>query len=188
MKNQVRIIAGQWRGRKLVFPDITGLRPTPNRIRETLFNWLQQDVVNSRCLDLYAGSGALGFEAVSRQARSALLVECDKQAFTAIGHNIERFNASDKIVVRLTDVSGFIKGPSQVFDLVFLDPPFGQGLVKFSCQWLESYGWLAANAKIYLEMDDQEIPPKVPANWRLLRQNSAGSVAYYLFERKNNNH
>ena len=184
MKNQVRIIAGQWRGRKLVFPSIAGLRPTPGRVREMLFNWLQYDIVCARCLDLYAGSGALGFEAVSREANFALLVEYDAQATVAIRGNVEEFDAVEKIKIKQQDVEEFLKGPSETFDLVFLDPPFGKYLVECCCQALENFGWLSAQAKIYVEIERNRTVSNIPDNWRQLKQKTVGAVRCYLFERK----
>ncbi len=186
MKNQVRIIAGQWRGRKLVFPTLAGLRPTPDRVREMLFNWLQYDIVCARCLDLYAGSGALGFEAASREANFALLVEHDTQAAMAIRGNVDEFNASGKIKIKQQDVGEFLNGPSEAFDLVFLDPPFGKGLVEYCCQALENLGWLSAQAKIYVETERTGTILEIPDNWRRLKQKTVGAVCCCLFERKNN--
>jgi len=184
MKNQVRIIAGHWRGRKLFFPSIAGLRPTPDRVREMVFNWLQYDIVSARCLDLFAGSGALGFEATSREANFTLLVENDTAASAAIRKNVKEFNAIGKIKLEQQDVEEFLKGPSETFDLVFLDPPFGQGLVECCCKALENFGWLSAQSKIYVEMEKAAALLKTPDNWQQLKQKTVGTVRCYLFERK----
>lgn len=183
MKNQVRVIAGEWRGRKISFPNVSGLRPTPDRVRETLFNWLNRSIAYTRCLDLFAGSGALGFEAASRDAACVLLVESNKRAFQYLCENIERFGASNKIKAKRMDVSKFLKYPSQPFDLVFLDPPFGHGFIERNCFALENNGWLTDKAKIYIETDRSEPMSELPKSWQEIKRKTAGTVSYYLFER-----
>lgn len=182
---QLRIIGGRWRQRKLNFPDRPGLRPTPDRVRETLFNWLQADVPGSRCLDLFAGSGALALEAVSRGAAAALMLELDKTAAQVLAHNIEVLVAVQaKILQRDTMV--FLQAgcttESAPFDLVFVDPPYQSGLVEPCCVLLEQGGWLSATAHIYLECEANS-DPVVPAGWCLRKQKRAGQVAYHLYQR-----
>lgn len=181
----LRIIGGRWRQRKLHFPDRPGLRPTPDRVRETLFNWLQADVPGSVCLDLFAGSGALGLEAASRGAQQVLMLEQDKTAAQALVHNIDTLSAVQAKVVQ-RDTMAFLQpgraSDSLAFDLVFVDPPYQSNLLAPCCALLEQGGWLAANAKIYLECDAAS-EPVVPAGWQLLKQKRAGQVAYYLFSR-----
>jgi 16S rRNA (guanine966-N2)-methyltransferase len=164
-KSKLRIIAGKWRSRQLVFEDTPGLRPTPARVRETLFNWLQHDVIGKACLDLYAGSGALGFEAASRGAKSVVMVENNVQACRLINENALKLSA-DQIKIRQVDVFRFLAGDATAFDLVFLDPPFAKGMAQQTCQWLEDKGWLAAQAKIYVEVESQLLLEKIPANWQ----------------------
>lgn len=181
----LRIIGGRWRRRTLHFPDRPGLRPTPDRVRETLFNWLQADVPGSVCLDLFAGSGALGLEAASRGAQQVLMLEHDKMAAQALLHNIAALSAV-QAKVEQRDTMAFLQAgrvpDAPVFDLVFIDPPYQSGLLEPCCALLEQGGWLAGNAKIYLECEATS-EPAVPAGWQLLKQKRAGQVAYYLFSR-----
>ena len=183
MKNKLRIIGGDWRSRQLSFVDAPGLRPTPARVRETLFNWLQYEIVGKQCLDLYAGSGALGFEAASRGAKSVIQVESNAQAYRCLKENAVILSAAERITVVQSDVFGYLAGDAQVFDLVFLDPPFGLNLVVQTCQQLEAYGWLAKHAKIYVETERHFDFSGMPENWRQLKSKSAGEVGYHLFER-----
>ncbi|MEO1883772.1 MAG: 16S rRNA (guanine(966)-N(2))-methyltransferase RsmD [Methyloprofundus sp.] len=180
--NKVKIIAGQWRGRNLPFPDIKGLRPTPVRVRETVFNWLQYDVIASRCLDLYAGSGALGMEAASRGAKAVVQVDDDAQVCRQLKQNAELVSASQVKIVQ-QDVFRYLAGNAQMFDLVFLDPPFAKGYAVQAANWLEEKLWLANHAKIYIEVENTLKLTGLPENWKMLKHKKAGEVAYYLFER-----
>ena len=182
MKNKLKIIAGEWRSRQILFEDAPGLRPTPTRTRETLFNWLQHDVIASKCLDLYAGSGALGFEAASRGAKSVLMVENNPQACRSIKENTVKLSAQQINIVNM-DVFKFLAGESTPFDLVFLDPPFSKGFAQQCCHWLEDKGWLAPSSKIYVEVERRLLLDKMPTHWQCLKSKQAGDVAYYLFER-----
>lgn len=179
--NQVRIIGGSWRGRKLVFPDVPGLRPTSDRIRETLFNWLMPRLSGASCLDLCAGSGALGFEAASRGAARVVMVERDTAALRALQANRERLGAAQVELVRQEAIA-FLACPTETFDLIFLDPPFDSGtLLADSIRSLTERGWLKADARIYVEMPAQAPVPSVPADWREQKQKKAGQVSYRLF-------
>ena len=182
MKNKLRIIAGDWRSRQLVFEDLPELRPTPTRIRESLFNWLQHDVLASQCLDLYAGSGALGFEAASRGGNAVVMVENNPKACRLIKENTFKLK-TEKIKVVQSDVFKFLAGDSITFDLVFLDPPFNKGLAQQTCHWLEDKKWLKPTAKIYVEVESQLILDDMPTNWQCLKSKKSGEVGYYLFER-----
>lgn len=182
MDNKIRIIAGKWRSRQLLFEALPGLRPTPIKIRETAFNWLQAQVAGSDCLDLYAGSGALGFEAASRGANTVLMVEHNGTACRWLKHNADRLRAT-QINIAQTDVLQFLAGTALPFNLVLLDPPFAQGLAQQTCHWLEDNGWLAAQAKVYIEVERSLILDNMPKNWHCLKNKQAGQVAYYLFER-----
>ncbi len=182
MASKLRIIAGEWRSRQLIFEELPGLRPTPARIRETLFNWLQQDMVGSHCLDLYAGSGALGFEAASRGAHSVVMVEENASACRQIKQNIVKLTA-EQIKIRQSEVFKFLAGDPEPFNLIFLDPPFAKGLAQTTCHWLEDKAWLAEKAKIYVEAEQQLALEGMPENWQCLKNKKAGQVAYYLFQR-----
>jgi 16S rRNA (guanine966-N2)-methyltransferase len=185
VKNKLRIIGGDWRSRQISFVDAPGLRPTPARVRETLFNWLQYEIFGKQCLDLYAGSGALGFEAASRGAKSVVQVENNAQACRCLKDNALALSAGQIKIVQ-SDVSRYLEGDAQAFDVVFLDPPFGLGLAVQTCRQLEENGWLAKHARIYVETErnfDFSCGASMPANWRRLKSKSAGEVGYHLFER-----
>ena len=182
MKNKLRIIAGDWRSRQLRFADLPGLRPTPARVRETLFNWLQNAVVGSRCLDLYAGSGALGFEAASRGAKVVVQVESSALACRHLKENAQALSANQIKIVN-QDVFRFLAGDAEPYDLVFLDPPFAKNLALQTCQWLEDKGWLATYARVYVEVESCLKLDGLPVNWTLLKSKIAGEVGYHLFER-----
>jgi 16S rRNA (guanine966-N2)-methyltransferase len=179
--NQVRIIAGTWRGRRLLFEPVPGLRPTPDRVRETLFNWLSPVVRGARCLDLYAGSGALGLEAASRGAAAVVLVDNDPQVVAALGRQLELLGAQQVRVVR-ADVMQWLSGAASPFDIVFLDPPFRRQLLGPCIHLLERHGWLADEARIYIEAE-KGLVPELPENWDLLRSKAAGQVGYHLARR-----
>ncbi|WP_207060691.1 16S rRNA (guanine(966)-N(2))-methyltransferase RsmD [Motiliproteus sp. SC1-56] len=181
--NQLRIIGGDWRGRKLSFPDLPGLRPTPDRLRETLFNWLQPWVPGARCLDLFAGSGALGLEALSRGADHATFVEQAPAAAAQLRANLALLGAQDCKVAAGSLPGWLQQPPERPWDLVFLDPPYRQGLLSDCCALLESQGYLATDAAIYLEAEQELGVPRVPSNWTLHREKRAGQVASYLFLR-----
>lgn len=174
----VRIIGGQHRGRKLTFAELPGLRPTGDRIRETLFNWLQPVVEGARCLDLFAGSGALGMEAASRGAAQVVMVEQAGSAVRQLEHNRETLGLDQLSIVR-ADALQFLEQPPTPFDVVFLDPPFDNDLLGAVCQRL-TMGWLAVDARIYLEEDLSREFPELPEDWQWLRQKSAGRVRYGL--------
>lgn len=176
--NKIRIIGGKWRGRMLNFPDIPGLRPTPNRVRETLFNWLSPYIHGARCLDLFAGSGALGFEALSRGAREATLVDHHPRIIAALKENQALLNAEEITIVSLEIPSLFKAAP---FNIVFLDPPFGENFIQPCSEWLESENLLTDNALVYIEAEKTLKPLPTPSNWELLKSKTAGQVGYHLF-------
>ncbi len=175
----VRIIGGRWRGRRIPVPPGQGLRPTPDRVRETLFNWLAPGIAGSLCLDLFAGTGALGLEAASRGAREVILVESDRQAAVRLRKLAGALAPSVARIVE-ADALAWLAGPARAFDLVFLDPPFQAGLLESAMQALESGGWLAPAARIYLELPAAQGPPRTPPCWRLHRSGRAGAVGYHL--------
>lgn len=182
MSKQVKIIAGKWRSRVLTFPDLPGLRPTPARIRETLFNWLQFDIAGKHCLDLYAGSGALGFEAGSRGAAKVVQVEHSALAFQALIKNQSKL-AAEVITITQQDALEFLKNKAETYDLVFLDPPFADELISQTCLLLEQFDCLNDNAIIYIESERSKAIIALPENWQCLKQKQAGQVSYQLFSR-----
>jgi 16S rRNA (guanine966-N2)-methyltransferase len=183
MRGKVRIIGGEWRGRKLAVPEKQGLRPTPDRVRETLFNWLNWQVPASRCLDLFAGTGALGVEAASRGAKQVILVEKDRSIAEGLRQQLAPF-ASAKVKVIQSDALQYLKNPpAEPFNIVFLDPPFQQNLLAPCCELLESAGWLVPNAFIYLEAEAELQALILPKNWTVIKQQRAGQVASYLVQR-----
>lgn len=164
-------------------PDSAGLRPTTDRVRETLFNWLAPDIQQARCLDCYAGSGALGLEALSRYAASATLLELERHVAQQLTQNLHTLRASNASVVQ-TNTLQWLSQPGEPFDVVFVDPPFRKGLLQETLTLLENNGWLAANALIYVESEVEHGTPLAPANWDLYREKIAGQVAYRLYQRQ----
>lgn len=180
---KLRIIGGEWRSRILPVVDLAGLRPTTDRVRETLFNWLQNDVPGARCIDLFAGSGALGFEAASRGATSVLMLELQNQAVKTLSDNIQALKA-ENIKLLQQDAIRWLKSASvDKFDVVFLDPPFDSDYLAQACELLEQQQHLSEFACIYIEMDSKQSLPDLPASWTLVRQKKAGQVSYYLARR-----
>ena len=178
--NQLRIIGGQWRSRVLLVPDIEGLRPTPNRVRETLFNWLQGVITGARCLDLFAGSGALGIEALSRGAAEVILVEQNPLVAATLRTGLTQLGANHHGQVVQTDAIAYLQGPSRPFDLVFLDPPFHKDWVPRCCVLLQERGWLTTASRIYLETEAGFAVQSLPPTWELVRTRQAGQVGYHL--------
>jgi len=179
----LRIIGGVWRGRKLRFPAGADIRPTPDRVRETLFNWLGARVVGARCLDLFAGSGALGLEALSRGAAHVTFVEQDAVAARELRARLADWGAQDATVAR-ADARRFLAHQAQPYDVVFLDPPFASGLLDIAAQSLERDGWLTPGALIYVETAAREGPPPLPPGWVPLKGKRAGEVGYHLYARQ----
>lgn len=182
--NQVRIIAGRHRGRRLHFLPGRGLRPTPDRVRETVFNWLQGEVSGARCLDLFAGSGALGLEALSRGAGYLCAVEQNRLAAQRLRDNIAQLREESAAEVVQVDALRLLKIPPEApFDIVFLDPPFADALLPAVCGLLEEHGWLASEALLYLEQDASHPWPALPANWTPYREGLAGQSKHRLVRR-----
>ncbi len=179
-QGRLRIVAGIWRSRLLQISDVPGLRPTSERIRETLFNWLGSDVRGAVCLDLFAGTGALGLEALSRGAARAVFVERSNAAVAALRENIRLLDASDAQVVH-GDAREFLRGPQpQKYDLVFLDPPFAAELLDELCRLLCEQELLATGARVYLELGRSQPTPDLPDGWAVLKDKMAGNVRYML--------
>lgn len=177
---RLRIVGGTLRGSKLDVADAAGLRPTPDRVRETLFNWLMPVIEGSRCLDLFAGTGALGIEALSRGAAQVDFVETDAQLVALLRENLARLKQT--AVVHRGNALQFLATTDLCYDLVFLDPPFTAGLWTGAAQALESHDRLQPGALIYVESPTQEIPA-LPSNWQLHREGRAGAVRYALYRR-----
>src|SRR3984957_18042760 len=150
-RNSVRIIGGGWRGRRANFPDLPGLRPTPDRVRETLFNWLQHSVAGARCLDLFAGSGALGLEALSRGAKQLVFVEQAVAASRFLQEQLIRLGGQGRGQVVEMGAARYLRNPVQPFDIVFLDPPFGRDALAEYVPMLDAGKWLSAGGLVYLE-------------------------------------
>jgi 16S rRNA (guanine966-N2)-methyltransferase len=176
--HRLRIIGGRWRGSRIVFPPLAAIRPSPDRVRETLFNWLQQPIVGARCLDLFAGSGALGLEALSRGAAHVTFVDREPQIGRHISQTLERLGSRDAVVV-VQDALRFLARPAQPFDIVFLDPPFESGLLEQVATRLQG-GWLAPGAWIYVECLADSSLATLPVEWRVQRTRRAGQVGYHL--------
>lgn len=183
--NTLRIIGGQWRGRKLKFPAIDAIRPTPDRVRETLFNWLQHDIVGSRCLDLFAGSGALGIEALSRGAAHVVFVDREPTIAKYLRDTLALLRAEGSEVFA-ADASQWASGNKSAspFNIVFLDPPFADGVLPLICERLESSQSLAVDALIYIEYPSTKGVPVLPKNWSAIKSKIAGQVGYYLARRQ----
>lgn len=178
---KLRIIGGRFKRRLLSVPDSPGLRPTPDRVRETLFNWLAFELAGRRVLDLYAGTGALGLEALSRGAVQAVFVEAQPAVASALEANVAKLGVEARVV--RDEAQGYLAGPAIPFELVFLDPPFRQGHLDPTCTALENAGWLSPEAWIYVE-HESELEPSVPGTWRLHREVRAGDTRGRLYQRQ----
>jgi len=185
---ELRIIAGTWRGRRLRFPAGPDIRPTPDRVRETLFNWLAPHLRGARVLDLFAGSGALGLEALSRGAAFAAFVDADARAIAALRARFEEWQIpAAQVVATRADAAALVAAAPRAgelpFDIVFLDPPFAAGLWETVAGRLERNGWLAPQAFVYLEAPLQHSMTALPTGWQAWREGKAGEVGYHLFRR-----
>lgn len=180
-KGSIRIIAGLHRGRKLPVLMAEGLRPTTDRVKETVFNWLMPFIQDSNCLDCFAGSGGLGFEALSRGARHVSLIELNKAAVQQLKENQQLLQANNVSIIN-SDAISFIKSNTQKFDVVFLDPPFRKGFIEQTTQLLNENS-LAENALIYIEMESEQNNQQLPLNWKLLKEKVAGQVIYRLYQK-----
>jgi len=183
-RGSLRIIGGAWRSRRLEFPESPGLRPTPDRVRETVFNWLAPYLPGATCLDLFAGSGAFGFEALSRGAARVVFVEKNTEAIAALRRNGELLRTTQAEIAH-ADALVFLNGPVAAFDIVFLDPPYASGLLASCLQRLAVGEWVKPGGLVYLENREGEAV-MLPAGWRMLRSKTAGQVGYHL-ARKNEN-
>lgn len=194
---KLRIIGGRWRSRQLEVLDLPGLRPTTDRVREVLFNWLQADIPGAHCLDLFAGSGALGFEAASRGAEQVILLELQAEAYRKLCDNKRLLDAANIQCIQQDAIqwlkNALIVGEQraivddravpQLFDIVFLDPPYTSNLLQQASGLLEQSQLLTADAKLYIEHPVAQVLPELPANWQIIRGKKAGQVGYYLLQR-----
>lgn len=180
----VRVISGKWRGRKLPVYNAEGLRPTPDRVKETLFNWLMQHIDGAVVLDCFAGSGSLAIEALSRHADFASLIERDRKLATHLSQNLQRLNCSNAEIINQDCLTVLAKNATKQYDIVFIDPPFHKDLAITCCQTLETNGWLADNAFIYVEVEKELAVQRIPSNWLLIKQQQAGQLAYRLYQRQ----
>jgi len=182
--NSIRIIGGEFRGRRLSFPDVPGLRPTADRLRETLFNWLQGSIEGATCLDLFAGSGALGLEALSRGVQLVRFVDQSRLVIRQLERNLKLLQAQERAQLLAADGMRLIgKAADQQYDIVFLDPPFARDWLARASRYLELNDWLKPGSWIYLEQDSHRDWPQLPENWRIHRQARAGQAACMLLRR-----
>ncbi|MDI3244818.1 16S rRNA (guanine(966)-N(2))-methyltransferase RsmD [Pseudoalteromonas agarivorans] len=183
----IRVISGQFRGRKLPVKNVDGLRPTTDRIKETVFNWLMQDTRDATVLDCFAGSGGLGFEALSRFAKSTTFIELDASAAKQIEQNISTLKLENAQVKHTNSLSYLEqKNTNSPFNLVFVDPPFRKNLAQSSCDLLENNQWLSEDALIYVEVETELSSFSQPDNWLLIKEKKAGQVFCRLYQRQPN--
>jgi 16S rRNA (guanine966-N2)-methyltransferase len=179
---RLRIVAGNWRSRLLEIAHVEGLRPTSERIRETLFNWLAPQIHGARCLDLYAGTGALGLEALSRGAASAVFVEVSRVAAQQLRRNVGLLKAEKATVLQQDALEYLYSKPGEKFDIVFLDPPFAADLLDETCRLLAQQQLLSEEALVYLEQDRSKAEPELPEGCQMLKNKTAGNVRYMLVQ------
>lgn len=177
--NQLRVIGGKWRGRKLKFPDVVDLRPTTDRIRETLFNWLMNDIVDADCLDLFAGSGALGFEALSRGAKNVIFVDQSGEAVDQLKENAKILQCEAQAEILQVSAEEFLKAQKKQFDVIFLDPPYILNIINELCEVISDKKLLKSGGLIYLEMNSRQIV-QLPGSMILIKQKQAGQVIFCL--------
>lgn len=184
-QNRIRIIGGKWRGRLLKVLTHPDLRPTPDRVRETLFNWLAMHIVGARCLDLFAGTGALGFEALSRGAKQVVFVDKYPPVIESIANTAKELNATQDCEFHRASAVSFlepIKESSPAFDIIFLDPPFATPLLSQSMAVLAESTLVNNQTLLYLESPIPLTQADLPAHWQILRAKTAGEVAYHLVQ------
>ncbi|MCU0936039.1 MAG: 16S rRNA (guanine(966)-N(2))-methyltransferase RsmD [Gammaproteobacteria bacterium] len=179
---RVRIVGGRWRGRRLPVPDLPGLRPTPDRVRETLFNWLSPIIEGAACLDLFAGSGALGLEAASRGAARVVLVDENERVVAGLRELVAALGGAG-VEVQRAEALAWLRRGAGPFDVAFLDPPFHRGLIAPACALIEQRGLLAPGGYAYLEAGEALTAETLPAGWEVVRSGRAGDVRYHLARR-----
>ena len=181
-RGRLRIVAGIWGSRVLEIADAPGLRPTSERIRETLFNWLAPRIAGARCLDLFAGTGALGLEALSRGAADCVFVEKSAKAARTLRANIATLQAESAVVLETSATKFLQQGSAARFEIVFLDPPFAADMLPDLCRLLEDSSILADNARIYIEEDRSQPELQLPEPWQVLKTKNSGNVRYSLLD------
>ncbi len=181
--SSVRIIGGEWRSRKLTVPEAPGLRPTPDRVRETLFNWLAPTIQGARVLDAFAGSGALFLEALSRGASNGVAIDSNTDAVNNLRRNLALLECEDAEVLCVDALQYLNSNAEHGFDIVLLDPPFHQDLLLSACELLDSNDWLNERAWIYTESEQAPSSLGVPSTWRLHREKHTGQVHYALWQK-----
>jgi 16S rRNA (guanine966-N2)-methyltransferase len=179
---RLRIVAGNWRSRLLEIADVPGLRPTSARIRETVFNWLAPRIAGARCLDLFAGTGALGLEALSRGAADCVFVEKSTKAAKTLRANIATLQADNAVVHETSAVKFLRQSSAAPFEIVFLDPPFAADILPEMCRVLAQSSLLADSARIYIEEDRNQPELSLPERWQLLKTKNSGNVRYSLLD------
>jgi 16S rRNA (guanine966-N2)-methyltransferase len=179
---KLRIIGGRWRGRRLSIPEAEGLRPTPDRVRETLFNWLQPYIAGASCLDLFAGTGALCLEALSRGAGQVVMVEKNAHVVESLRQHVAMLQAVNAGVVH-ADAVDFLRQTPQPFDIIFLDPPFKSDLIAPCAELVETNGWIKRGGLVYVEAPSQVDVLPLPATWELIHSKKAGQVGYHLAQK-----
>ncbi|NKF49142.1 16S rRNA (guanine(966)-N(2))-methyltransferase RsmD [Shewanella sp. WXL01] len=179
---QVRIISGQWRSRKLPIHDLEGLRPTTDRVRETLFNWLATDIRGARVLDCFAGSGALSLESLSRYAKFAQILELQQSAAKQLQQNLATLKCDNATVTQTDSLSYLANQAEDGFDVIFVDPPFRKDLANKTIELLAQNNWLNEDALIYVETESELTNLAVPADWQLLKEKVAGQLTYRLYQ------
>jgi 16S rRNA (guanine966-N2)-methyltransferase len=177
--DKVYIISGKLKGRKISFNNLTNLRPTTNQIRETLFEWLSKYIKHSRCLDCFAGSGALGIEAISRHAKFSTFLEIEKNTFFTLKKNIRKLNISNVKLIR-TNTLDWIKKKGKPYDIIFVDPPYHQGLIKKTLTLLENNKWIKKNSLIYIEKEKKQ-SLIMPKHWILYKKKITRKIECYLY-------
>lgn len=182
-KGLVRIIAGKWRGRRIKVPEEQDLRPTPDRVRETLFNWLMSAIPGAHCLDAFAGSGALGFEALSRGARQVVMIDQSHAVVKLLQEEAAEFGA-ENVSIYSAHLPNQLRPVTEPFDIVFLDPPYQSDLLLPCCHHLEDQHFLSASAYIYLEAQRVIEDNELPSTWRIIKSQKAGQVFYQLAQRE----
>ncbi len=180
--NQLRIIGGQWRSRRLTFTDTPGLRPTPDRVRETLYNWLAPHVEGAQLLDCFAGSGALFLEGLSRGAASSTALELERTAAENLRANLQLLQAGQAEVIQTDSLQWLERPAARQFDIILLDPPFHRDLLPRASRLLEENGWLAPDALVYTESEQAPSTLGLPERWLLHREKHTGQVYYALWK------
>ncbi len=179
--NMLRIIGGHWRGRRLPVADIDGLRPSPDHLRETLFNWLMFTIEGATCLDAFAGTGALGSEALSRSAKEVFFLEKSRKATNIINKNLQTLKSENHTVITTNTLTWLQSAKVTPFDIVFLDPPFRQSLLIPVCNLLSQRGWVTPRSYVYVEAE-KELNFTVPENWSLVKEKKTGQIASRLYQ------